>query len=58
MMAAEGVRTGCWFEDGATGLLDELDVMCVRKNKAKDDSKIFSPASERREQVLADMGRL
>ena len=30
----------------------------VRKGKAKTDSKIFSPASERREQLLADMGRL
>lgn len=33
MMAAEGVRTGGWLEDGAIGLLDELDVMCVRKSK-------------------------
>ena len=33
MMAAEGVRTGWWLEDRATGLLDELDVMCVRKSK-------------------------
>lgn len=57
-MAAEGLRTGWWFEDGARGLLDELDEICVRKSKAKDDSKILSPVSERREQVSADMGRL
>lgn len=34
MMAAEGLRTGWWFEDGARGLLDELDEIC-RKSKAK-----------------------
>lgn len=58
IMAAERVRTGWGFEDGATGFGDGPDVICVRKSKAEDDSKIFSPGSEMREQqLLTDMGR-
>lgn len=30
----------------------------MQKEQSKDDSKILSPVSERREQVFADMGRL